>query len=171
MAEFISRASLPVAIRGKAAATVPDVSISEMGGTRLNKFLTDKVKETLGLHLGWDEAKRVMTFTAVNVLPAKVTKEDLFEVNVPDKGGQGTIVGLTSFFRMKEYDFKASGQQHMVLTVNENAKAGYQFSFVLPKGALTPTPKTPRKPRTPKATVVAGKAPTPVTDSAVADLI
>jgi hypothetical protein len=151
------------------------LSISEMGGTRINKCLTEHIKEALGLHLAWDEAKRVLTFTAVNLLPKNVTRDDLFEVNIQkDKEGketgQASIVGLTSFYRLKGYDFKASGQQSMTLTVNEAAKAGYQFSFTLPSGALTPTPKAPRKPRAPKVTV-STKAPSPVADSAVADLI
>lgn len=170
MAEFISRTSLPAPTRGKAAATVPALSISEMGGTRMNKCLTQKCEDALGLHLGWDETKRVMTFTAVQVLPKNVTKEDLFEINLAKDNGQASIPGMASFYRLKGYDFKASSQQTMPLTLNETAKAGFQFSFVLPSGALTPTPKAPRKPRTVKGTPpVAGKA--PIADSAVADLI
>ena len=169
MAEFISRTSLPAPTRGKGAATSPILSISEMGGTRLNKFLSDKVKDTQGLHLAWDEAKRVATFTALNVLPKGVSEDDLFEINLGRDNGQASIPGIVNFYRMKGYDFKASGQQNMALTVTE-AKAGYQFSFTLPKGALTPTPKVPRKPRTSKVTVSV-KATPPVTDSAVADLI
>jgi hypothetical protein len=147
-----------------------------MGGTKLNKCLYEKVKEALGLHLGWDEAKRTMTFTAVNLLPKNVTREDLFDVNCPKNKdgkemGQASIIGLTSFYRLKGYDFQHSGQQNMTLVVNPEAKAGYQFSFTLPKGALTPPPKTARKARAAKGTTTVAKAPTPVTDSAVADLI
>jgi hypothetical protein len=170
MAEFVSRTSLPAPTRGKEAATVPLLSISEMGGTRCNTFLTNKIKDSLGLHLAWDEAKRTMTFTAVSTLPKNVTQDDLFVVALGKDTHQAAIAGLAPFFRLKGYDFKASGQQKMALTINEGAKAGYQFSFVLPNGALTPAPKTPRKPRTPKATATPAK-PSVVTDSAVADLI
>jgi hypothetical protein len=139
-----------------------------MGGVRINKALYVQCEDALGLHLAWDEGSRKATFTAVKLLPNKVTKEDLFEVMLAKKSSQATIPGLAPFLRMKDYDFKASGNQNMALACAET-KAGYQFSFTLPKGHLTPAPKQVRKPRAVKPKVAPQVA--AQVDQSLADLV
>ncbi len=171
MAEFISRKSLPAPTRGRGSSSDPSLSISEMGGVRVNKMVLDKCKDALGLHLAWDKETRKVTFTAVNLLPKGVSQEDLFEINSASKNSQGAIGGMAGFLRMQAYDFKTSGNQNFPLTVAE-VNAGYQFSFILPSGALTPKPKAPRAPRAPKAAKANG-APAAIAnvEQSVADLV
>lgn len=164
---FISRTSIPAPTRGKLAATEPKLAISEMGGVRLNGALLAKLAGSIGLYLSWDADTRKVVVTALKELIKGVTQADLFPIQEGKKGkGQSTIPGLAPFLRMQGYDFKESGNQSF-LVEGKDTKAGYQFNFTLPLGALTPTPKSPRKPRTPKAPAT----PTPAVADAVSELI
>jgi hypothetical protein len=171
-ATFISKKSLPAPTRGSQASTNPNLSVSEMGGVRVNSYLVKKLAGILGLHLAWDNEERKLTFTGLTVLPKGVTAEDLFELNVGEKGkGQSTIPGITSFLRMQEYDYKASGNQNFTVTEGATKSGAYQFSIVLPKGSLTPPVKAPRAPRKPKSPTATPSTTVASVDAGVADLI
>ena len=155
---FISRTSIPVPIKGK-AATEAQVTISESGQMIFSTLAVKALggKELTRVGLGYDKESRV-----VSLLPkgnqgiSKRSDEQLWTLKHSTKGNSATLSGSASFlnnegvFKDAPYDFKTSGGQTLKVT----AKDGYIF-FTLPKGAL---PRRPTVKRVKKAKVV-----TPIT--------
>jgi hypothetical protein len=159
----IKRSTLPVLRFGR-GTTEPSVAISENGQVRFNNaasaFAGDLTKIVIA---DFDAKTRAMKLLAVAAPPKGWSEDDCFELRQSQsKDGKvkgGKYISAASVWRLDEvgYDFKASGNQTFVPTIDATK---HVLSFVVPKGALQAKPKQTRvkKEKAPVAKAAAASA-------------
>lgn len=163
---IVDRSALPVATRGREAATAPKIGISGGGQMVMNGFINkawtgvERIAILLDsdsgqcLLMGFKEGEKcaVKGFTDKNYFVPTIGKPD----EKTGKGGGDYKIAASSFLKTAKYDYTTAGNQTFDAAWNEKFKG---FIFTIPK--VTPTAKPVVK-REKKAVVVNGVATAPV---------
>lgn len=143
---FVKRSTLPAAVKGKAGTL--SVGVTGNGQIVFSSLATKALNGAEKVVMAFEGAKAYV-FPKGAKLVAKVDEKDMITVSKSKKTGTISFSGAAILRAMKDfgashvYDFKASGNQSFVITVDEKNSC---LTFDLPT-AMTPKPVVARKPR------------------------